>query len=180
MNTHARERFAADWPMIREQVERGLRLSKAEKRHVEGRLAKLIAYTPYVAESTDPERVAVQHLLPFLSDIVHGEGSVFDARESDMERVERRLNFLTTFPDGDERVIDLYVQYLKLIMLYDYREDAAEDAARGKYNPANAGYDIEGMIRKTEKRIAGYQQQLLAQFEDIFPFDGGTETWWAG
>jgi hypothetical protein len=36
------------------------------------------------------------------------------------------------------------------------------------------------MIRETEERIAGYQQQLLAQFEDIFPFDGGTETWWAG
>jgi hypothetical protein len=91
-----------------------------------------------VAESTDPERVAVLHLLPFLGDIVHGKGSVFDARESDMERVERRLNFITTLPDGDPQVIELYVQYFKLIMLYDYREFAA----RSKYNTVNSGYDL--------------------------------------
>ena len=180
MNQKARERFSQDWPMIRDQVERGLRLSKEEKRHLKGRLAKLIAYTPYLADSTDPERVAVQHLMPFLGDIVNGDGSVFDARESDMQRVERRLNFLSTFPDGDERVIVLYTEYLKLIMLYDYREDAAEDADRGKYNPVNAGYDVETMIRNTEEKIAASQEELLSQFSDFFHPDSGMETWWAG
>jgi len=180
MDTIAKKRFSEDWPMIEQQVARGLRLTRDERRHLRGRLAKLIAYTPYLANSTDPERVAVQHLMPFIGDIVQGDGSVFDARERDMERVERRLNFLSTFPDGDERVIALYTQYLRLIMLYDYREDAQEDAAKGKYNPVNAGYDVEAMIRETKEKIQSFQDELLEGFEDFIHLDGDTETWWAG
>ncbi len=106
---------------------------------VENKLAKLIAATPYLAESVKPDIVSFSHLSLYLLSLTETGKTIFVHREIDDSNLYSRLDPLIYFSTGDQEVIEASNALLGLCMLSNYKKDSQRDRKSGKYNPVASG-----------------------------------------
>jgi hypothetical protein len=95
-----------------------------------------IASISYLAGSEDADRFALANIVAFYAAKKLAAGK---HRPSDDVSLENRLAILKFGVKSNQDYIDQGIDILKIIMLNDHMKDAKLDAAKGTYNPVNAG-----------------------------------------
>lgn len=141
------------WNSISYLVAETLRMSLGELDSLRGNdTAKLIAAIPALAECTDADRIAVQHVTTYL--LAERAESIFDHRKTDDGTVFDRLERISHFPDGKKEVIQRGMNLLALSMVSGYERSSADDKTKGVYNPVVSGsWDTEKEKARLVKEI---------------------------
>ncbi len=121
------------------------RFTEAEKeKFLCKEVAQLITAIPFVAGCADAKRTALAHLAIYLTDLRGGD-AIFEHSQEDNNSVYSRLRLISSFKDGDEKIIHHGMTLLALCMLDGYKRTEDKDAEIGAYNPLNDGswnYDV--------------------------------------
>jgi hypothetical protein len=146
----------SEWTEIADRVGSAFRMTEEEKRGLaEGRIAKLIAATPFLAGCEEARRTAVAHLGVYLLSIRPETKPCFNSRPGDDGTVLERLRLISDFKGGDKRIIERGLNLLALNMVSDYKRDIEEDERLGKYNPVATGaWDFKELVAELEYKIA--------------------------
>lgn len=114
-----------------------LSLQESEKL-ANSKTAKIIASLPFVANCIEPERTAIAHLVLYMAEI-KGFQQYCAHVSSDDKMLLRRLDFISTFEGGDQKIIEHGMYMLALIMLEGYKKSSKKDAKMNIYNPLVSG-----------------------------------------
>lgn len=141
------------------------------------KIAELIAAIPFLAGSSNPERVAIANLAVYMASISSTK-PLFNATPADDHDIFARLD-LARYPDGDQRIIDRGMALIALNMLADYRRDVIFDVANQKHNPiATGAWDFEELRANLLERIESVdcpQMDRISTAREIV-----NAKWWAG
>ncbi len=132
------------------------------------RLAKLIAATPFIAESRKAEIVSFSHLSLYLLSLTEIGKTIFVHREIDNDDVFSRLHPVTHYISGKRDVIDASNGLLALCMLSNYNKDRTHDLEKGKYNPVALGiWDYNELSENLVTTISKCQNSELFEIYSI-------------
>ncbi len=118
----------------------------------ETKAAQLIAAIPYLAGSTNPQRVAIANMAVYMMSVTSTK-KAFNATPADDQDIFARLE-LARYPDGNAKIIERGMALIALNMLADYRRDVILDIANQKHNPiATGAWDYEALERRLVETI---------------------------
>jgi hypothetical protein len=139
------------WRQMVDSFAASMALSAGQREALEqNTVARLVAELPFLAGCDQAERTAHAHLSVLM--IAAQNPLVFGHEPEDT--LEGRLFALSSFLGGDPRIIRRGMDLLALCSLGDHIRDAEFDAARGKYNPVNAGaVDARAEAERLTRRI---------------------------
>jgi hypothetical protein len=121
---------------------------------LQNKAMKLTAAIPFIAGCRNPMRTALSHLTIYVAAASEGGKDVFGHNFSDNDDIFTRLERISHFDGGDEKLIDRGMNLLALAMLEDHKADADDDRLKGKYNPVNTGaWRYEETVGKLKDRI---------------------------
>ncbi|MCK5201823.1 MAG: hypothetical protein KAR21_25895 [Spirochaetales bacterium] len=110
------------------------------------RMAKLIAAIPFLAGCNKATETAFSHLTIYLMSLDESAKDIYFHKPEDDDDIYSRLFPISVFNGGNKIIIQCYMDLIALCMLSNYKKNAAEDKAIGKYNPINAGkWDYDTM-----------------------------------
>lgn len=123
---------------------------------------KLVAAIPYLANCDEPERYALAHMGTFILAGHEATRSAFAHNFKDSVDLKRRLETISYFSSGDERIIKWGMNLLTIAMINDHMNDAKDDLAEGKMNPVNAGHwDADTLIMKLKEDLSEISHNQL-------------------
>ncbi len=136
---------------------------------------KLVAGIPYLANCDEPERIALAHMGTFILAGQDATRSAFAHSFRDSADLERRLDTISHFSDGNSRIIRWGMKLLTIAMINDHIHDRNADQADGKMNPVNAGHWVgEILIANLKEEIGDICDDRL----NIFMSDVETQGYW--
>ena len=146
---------ASTWSAVVDHVGETFGMSAGKRAALESHtIAQLVASIAYLADCTNPMRVAVSNLTVYVASI-RGAKPVFNHNQADDHDVFARFA-MAHYPGGDQRIVERGLSLLALSMIADYRRDVVSDVAEGKYNPIAAGvWDYDSLEADLLDRIAG-------------------------
>lgn len=132
------------------------------------KVMKLTAAIPFIANCSNPTRIALSHLSIYLVAATPGGKDVFEHNFSDNDNLLMRLERISHFDGGDELIINRGMKMLALSMLSDHKADAIEDMEINKYNPINMGvWKYEDLSKKLKDEIVAVPCQPLDLILDV-------------
>ncbi len=115
---------------------------------------KLIGAMPYLANCDEPARTALSHMTVFILAGSASTKEIFSHNFKDSADLERRLERISHFPGGDERIIDRGMKLLSLAMIADHINDLDNDNRFNKLNPVGDGHwDAEEIMMSLRKML---------------------------
>lgn len=155
------------WSKVVRLVAEALRLSLSEMESLQrNRTAMLIGALPALSGTPDADRVAVQHVITYLT-ARHLE-AIFDHRRDDDKEIMARLERISHFPGGDRRVIQRGMDLLALTMISGYERSVVTDRRQGVYNPIESGsWDGEREKARLVKAIRAVSSPEMDQILDL-------------
>lgn len=166
----------ARWLELVDRVSLLFHVSEDRKEKIlRNKAMKLTAAIPFIAGCRNPMRTALSHLTIYTAAASEGGKDVFGHRFSDNDDLFTRLERISHFEGGDERLIDRGMALLALAMLEDHKADAEEDRLKGKYNPVNSGaWNYEETAAKLKSRIKALPCQAM---DSIYGPDQAPSYW---
>jgi hypothetical protein len=120
------------WPELLEQASIGGKFSGQEIKALNNSIVgKLLCAIAYRSECTNPDRIAVTHLITLVAATRCRKIATHRVKESIRERIAPFLHF----PGGNEEVIKAGSLLLELLSLEDHKTDFVKDALENKLNP---------------------------------------------
>lgn len=167
----------SEWMEIADRVGSAFRMTGDEKRSLsEGRIAKLIAATPFLAGCDEARRTAVAHLGSYILSIRPETKKYADCSKGDGAALLERFRLISNFKGGDSRIIERSLNLLALNMVSDYRRDIEEDDRLGKYNPIAAGlWNFEEMVVDLQYKVACVE---CPEMDEILPIELSPMGYW--
>jgi len=155
------------WETITGHVAEAMRLSVGELDELRRRsTAKLIAAIPYIAGCSDPDRVAAQHLTTYL--LAERAEAIFDHRRDDDRDLFARLERISHFPGGSQKLIRRGMNLLALIMLNGYITSTETDRHKSVYNPVLSGeWKPDAIQARLVKEIRGVDSPEMDTVIDV-------------
>jgi hypothetical protein len=155
------------WSKIVRLVAEALRLSISEMNALQqNRTAKLIGALPALAGARDADRVAVQHVITYLT--AQRLEAIFDHRRDDDQPLTARLERISHFPGGDRRVLQRGMDLLTLLMISGYERSQVTDRRKGVYNPLGSGsWDGDREKTRLVKAIRAVPSPEMDQILDL-------------
>lgn len=131
-------------------------------------LLKLVGALPYLAGCSQPDRIALVHMVTFILMSTHGyPKEAFLHSKLDDISLNHRLALLNMFPDGNKKIIQRGMDILALVMIQDHMNDLHEDLQAGKYNPFLARtWDYRSLRTDLISRI---KEHDCPEMEAVFP-----------
>ena len=127
------------WDYFVSEISDVFRLSDKEKKDLfESNTAKIIATIPFEAGCLDPERTAISHLCLYMAEKQGFEKYCAHSFEDDKD-IFHRLECISNYKGGDEKIIHHGKCLLALIMLEGYKRSAKKDQEYNIYNPIVSG-----------------------------------------
>ncbi|MCF0124780.1 MAG: hypothetical protein HUJ68_03320 [Clostridia bacterium] len=169
------EFFSKEWDYLISETSKVFRLTNEETEKLfNNQTARLIATIPFAAHCLLPERTAIAHLGLYLMEL-KGYQQYCAHLPSDDADIFSRLEPISNFWGGDEKVIKHGMYLLALIMLEGYKKSAKKDIKNGVYNPIAVGvwnyHQIKNdLVNKISKLDTGIFDYILS--------DGPIEIHW--
>ncbi|MCG8453129.1 MAG: hypothetical protein MI717_08115 [Spirochaetales bacterium] len=127
---------------------------KKAKAMKENKVMKLVAALPYLAGCEEPGRIAITHLGAYILAASPACRDIADHNFIDSADPYRRLERISHFNGGNSLILERGMKLLALAMVKDHAFDAADDLAKGKMNPVNAGHwDAEELMTRLTQEI---------------------------
>lgn len=140
-------------------------------------VARLIAATPFLANSHNPKQTAASHLSIYLLSVSESTKSIFHHNEwSDDFNIMNRLKPIGNFDGGDKSIIDRGMNLLALNMICGYERDLQKDEKLKKYNPISSG--VWNFEKMKNKLIHDIDTNPCPEMDEIFSMDVGIQTFW--
>ncbi|MBF9016377.1 MULTISPECIES: hypothetical protein [unclassified Oceanispirochaeta] len=137
-------------------------------RILNNKVMKLTAAIPFIANCSNPMRIALSHLSIYLVAATAGGKDIFKHSFCDNDNLLMRLERISHFDGGDEIIINRGMKMLALSMLNDHKADAIEDMQMNKYNPINMGvWNYENISKKLIDEIVAIPCQALDLILDV-------------
>jgi hypothetical protein len=183
VHLHAQQRLHTDatwndatWRRIVESTGKAFRLTAEETKALEDKaLAKLLAATPFLSGCVDAYRTAVASVGTYVLSLYVGDAAA--CKRSDASDVMRRIALLDNYIGGNRAIQRRALSLVALTMLWDYHNDADDDAAGGKYNPIVAGdIDFHAEVATLEQYV---RENPCPEMDKIFSLEASTEGYWA-
>jgi|GEM_PF-453206 len=116
---------------------------------------RLVAALPYLAGCDEPARTALSHMATFLLAADDATRDVYAHGFRDSSDLQHRLEPISHFLGGDERLIRRGMRLLTLAMIADHVHDEQADRDDGKFNPVGAGHwDAEELMGRIRLELA--------------------------
>ncbi len=159
----------AIWESLTDKAAVVFNYSIAEKAWLKNnKIAKIIAATPYIAESLKPEVVSFSHLSLYLLSCTEIGKTIFIHKEADDVDIYSRLLPITNFLTGDKDIIQMSNDLLALCMIANYKKDSGIDKKMGKYNPIALGkWDYDELSKKLEENILKNKESEITELMTI-------------
>lgn len=144
-----------------------LRLTPGEMEKLRSnRVARLIGAIPVIADCPNADRVALQHLITYITAIQLD--AIFDHRREDDSPVDARLERISHFPGGKRKIIQRGMDLLTLMMISGYEKSQLADQRKGVYNPIASGvWDSERERARLVRAIRGVSSPEMDQILDL-------------
>lgn len=153
-----------NWEQIKKDMIKAFKLTKAEIEVIDtSPIFKILASIPFLANCEDADRCTYANLSALITSYRLRDSEVVLFKESDMENVEKRIQYLFNFKKGNKKIIEKGKALLKLQMLLDYKADAKADKGV-KLNPVNLNYNVDKDINKL-KKVVGSKSEYDILFE---------------
>ena len=139
-----------NWNYFVNEISKVFKLSKKEYKELDNSItAKIIATIPFAANCSSPERTATAHLCLYMAE-KRGFQEYCAHLPSDDANLLKRLDFISTFEDGDQLIIEHGMHILALIMLEGYYHSATKDnpIVSGVWNYEQKKNEIVKVLRK--------------------------------
>jgi hypothetical protein len=134
------------WEKVASRARAILNYGMVQKEWLEkSRMAQFIAAVPFLAGCDKALETSFTNLLIYLVSLDESARDIFLHKPEDDADIYSRLRPLLSFSGGDPAVLQCCKDLLALCMISNYKKDAEEDEAKGKYNPF-----IEGSWNETE------------------------------
>jgi hypothetical protein len=118
------------------------------------RMARFIAAIPFIAGCGKAPSTSFSHLIIYLISLDESARDIFFHSPQDDTDIYSRLQPLSCYPGGNPEILQTCRDLLALCMISNYRRDAEEDTAVGKYNPiANGIWDGDALIKELTEKI---------------------------
>jgi hypothetical protein len=159
-----------EWDKILKDMVKVFKLSAKELNTISNSPAfKITAFIPYAAGCEDADRCSYTHLASLIMASRLGDFSVSSFRETDLENLNRRLDYVSNFKGGKKDVIKKGMDLLKYNMLLDYKADASNDSKIGKANPISVKtFNIEEELKKVKTEL---ESNPSNDFDSLFSKD---------
>ncbi len=172
------EEFEAQWDAIVGSTGAAFRMDEEETTWLRTKpIARVIAAIPFLAGCRNAARTAVTHLGTYLLSIKETK-PFFNASHEDDGNILDRLQLISSFDGGDQRIIDRGMALIALSMIEDYKRDIQIDAALGKHNPVATGaFDYDQIHDELQRRVEAVDCPAMDAFlalEDV-----GTMGYWS-
>ena len=140
------------------------------------RMAKLIAATPFLAGCNKATETAFSHLSIYLLSLDESAKDIYFHKSEDDEDIYSRLFPISGFSGGSKAIIQCCMDLTALCMISNYKNDAAEDKAIGKYNPINAGkWDYDAMSTTLIQSIEG---TITTEISAVYTVEDAVRGFW--
>ncbi|TVR69860.1 MAG: hypothetical protein EA427_07075 [Spirochaetaceae bacterium] len=158
-------------------VAEALRLTPGElERLRKNRVAELIGAIPALAECSDADRVAIQHVITYVAAMRLEE--IFDHRREDDRPLAARLERISHFPGGNRKIIQRGMDLLTLVMISGYERSLVADRRKGVYNPVTSGvWDID---TERSRLIRAVRTVPSPEMDAILDVEGALRGSWNG
>jgi hypothetical protein len=163
------------WRRIADHVATRFRMTSAEAESLRTHnISQLIAAIPFLAGCENPTRVAISNLAVYLMSLGTTKQS-FNATPEDSADIFARLR-LARYQGGDQAIILRGMSLLALNMLEDYKRDAEDDTAKGKYNPIATGdWNYEELHEELMQNILAVD---CPQMDEIVTVEEVKDSFW--
>lgn len=142
------------------------------------RMARFIAAAPFLAGCDKALETSFSHLAVYFMSIDESSRDIYNHKPEDDEDLYLRLSCISNFKGGDQAIIECCMDLIALNMIPNYRKDAVEDAAIGKYNPVAAGkWDWD---RISEKLIDNINDTVCSEISAFYTVDEAVKGYWQG
>lgn len=161
------------WEKIVDQVSEACNLNKQyKKKLLNNNVCKLIAATPFLVGSPDPERQAFAGALLFVGAT---RTKAFWSKPTDLDdKFWSRLSYLWPYRYNDNHRMTCIMYRLMLCQIADHRKDQEIDLEEGKYNPFNAcQIEAEGLHSMYLKN-----QIIDEEVDAILPIEEARSGFW--
>lgn len=140
------------------------------------KIAKLIAAIPYLAGCNKVTETSFSHLIIFLMSKDESAKDIYFHKPEDDNDIYSRLFPISDFLGGDKIIIQTCMDLIALCMLSNYKNDAEEDKAIGKYNPINEGkWNYDSM---SEELINNIDNTIIPEISKIFTKENAFKGYW--
>lgn len=157
-----------EWDYFVSEIQKIYRLSDEETvKFSNNTTAKIIAAIPFVAGCYRPEVTAIAHLSLYMNELKGFQKYCACTMLDDNDLFER-LEPISHFRGGDQKIIQCGMNTLAYIMVEGYHLSAKTDLEEGIYNPFNTG---NWNYKSLKKMLT---QKVFVDFNPFIPFtDGG-------
>ena len=179
VGTEKKPRFSkALWHEMVEHLAVSFNLETEMRERLEaGNTARLIGALPFLAGCDHPVRTAVLHLGAYLLALTEGTKEYFLHTPADDESLDRRLQPIMQFCEGDPVVLSRGMNLLKLQMVAGYLRDVEADMRATKYNPVAAGvWNAEDLMRELRARVEAVDHP---EMDAIMSIEDSIRSYWS-
>lgn len=162
-----------EWDYFVSEIKTIYRLTDEEAAEfADSKTAKIIAAIPFVAGCYRPEVTAIAHLSLYMNEL-KGFQKYCACNMLDDSDLYERLEPISHFRGGDQKIIQCGMDTLAYIMVEGYHKSAKADLEDGVYNPFNTGnWNYKSLKKMLTRRV----------FVDYNPFTifigGGDSSGW--
>lgn len=148
--------------------------AEEQEQFTNNQIARLIGAIPFAADCEDAKRTALAHIAVYMTEL-RGGAAIGAHTEEDNDSVFLRLRLLSSFKDGDEKIINHGMTLLALVMLESYQQSRDYDAQHNQYNPLNDNaWDYEEL---KSSLVDDIKKNPCAVLDDIMPVDNILRYW---
>ncbi len=160
-----------EWDYFVSEIKNIYRLTDEETSHfAESSTAKIIAAIPFVAGCYRPEVTAIAHLSLYMNEL-KGFQKYYACNPLDDSDLFERLEPISHFRGGDEKIIECGMNTLAYIMIEGYHKSEKFDKENGNYNPFVSG---QWNYRSLKNKL---KQQIFDDYNPFFQLFGTSFGW---
>lgn len=165
------------WETVSSRARVVLNYGVAQTERLEkSRIARFIAAVPFLAGCGKATATSFAHLLVYLAALDDSAKELFFHTEEDDGDLYARLAPVFNFCGGDAELLRCCRDLLALCMVSNYRKDAEEDRALGKYNPVNSGaWDADALIEELTESIG---QRITPEIAAFYTVEEALRGYW--
>ena len=140
------------------------------------RTAKFITAIPFLAGCEKASETAFAHLAIYLLSVDESAKEILFHKQEDDSDIYKRLFSISNFYGGDKKTIQCCKDLLVLNMVSNYKKDATEDKALGKYNPLNdSDWDYDKIANKLIQNI---NKSITVEISGYFSVEDALKGFW--
>ena len=140
------------------------------------RMARLIAAIPFLAGCDKALETSFSHLSVYLMSLDESTKDIYFHKPVDDEDIYSRLFPISSFFGGNREIIECCIDIIALCMLSNYKKDAEEDLAIGKYNPISLNKWKYETI--SSELINNIEKTMTEEIEKIYTINDAVEGYW--